>query len=654
MAKKRNARKWVVTVVLLFCLTDTARARIVVDDFDSYADNAALWAVWDDYWVNDSDAEIFLETDPCGLNLTRDGNSVKFRYTNVTKSPVQYVGSWMDAQDMSELEVGSDWTAGGVETLNVYFRGDPCSEVSVGVDKNAARMWVELEDTSSNIGTVYHDDVNDMFEASWHKWSIDLNIYDACGVTLSAIDRFAIGIGGAKAGQTKAMVDSGRIWLDDICLTAPTDYTYVYVDADATGVNDGTNWADAYKYLQDALADADSNPNIDEIWVAEGTYYPDVNVANPGGSNRRDATFQLINGVTVKGGYGGPVGGPKMRNVDCYPSILSGDINVPDSNSDNSYHVVTGSGTEPNAVLDGFIITAGNANGSGTDANGGGMYNDTGSPTVTNCYWWRCSASSDGGAVWSGWSAPFSMTYSSGSENSASRGGALANFAGTSRLTNCIFNGNDANNGGAIVTLGGTVNITNCTLSGNSAQSTGGGICDLDGGTVTIKNNIMWNDTSPDGNEIAVANGSTVDVNYSIIQDGNAGIYNDGLSFVGWGAGNQDVDPCFVDSTGPDYDFHLRSEAGYRRNEDSTWYYDGETSPAIDMGDPDYPLGQETFPNGGRINAGAYGGTNEASRTPSPAGVCETWIAGDINGDCIINFHDLAFIGDHWLVDNAY
>ncbi|UCF44105.1 MAG: DUF4982 domain-containing protein [Planctomycetota bacterium] len=470
-------------------LAGTAKARIVVDDFDSYVDNAALWSVWDDWYVNDSDGEIFLEKDPCGLGLTRDGNSVKFRYYNSSRMGPMYVGSWIDAQDMTELEVGSDWTAGGVETLNVYFRGDPCSEVSVGVDKSAARMWVELEDLSSNIGTVYYDDVNDMFEAGWHKWNIDLNIYDACGVTLSAIDRFTIGIGGAKAGQTKAMVDSGRIWLDDICLTAPTDYTYVYVDADATGVNDGTNWADAYKYLQDALADANSNPNIDEIRVAEGTYYPDATSANPAGGNRREATFRLINGVTIKGGYGGPVGGPKFRNVHYYPSVLSGDINVPDSNSDNSYHVVTGSGTEPNAVLDGFIITAGNANGSGADANGGGMYNDTGSPTVTNCMF---------------------------SNNLAYCGGGMCNYSNSSPT------------------------VTNCTFSGNSATSSGGGIMNNLNSKPTVTNCIVWGN-SPDQIDDYDYPSSSSAVTYSDVQGGWSG------------TGNIDADPCFVNAVGGDF-----------------------------------------------------------------------------------------------------
>ena len=42
---------------------------------------------------------------------------------------------------------------------------------------------------------------------------------------------------------------------------------------------------------------------------------------------------------------------------------------------------------------------------------------------------------------------------------------------------------------------------------------------------------------------------------------------------------------------------------------------DDVTSPCIDADDPNSHVAFEPFPNGGRINLGAYGGTPEASKS---------------------------------------
>jgi hypothetical protein len=50
---------------------------------------------------------------------------------------------------------------------------------------------------------------------------------------------------------------------------------------------------------------------------------------------------------------------------------------------------------------------------------------------------------------------------------------------------------------------------------------------------------------------------------------------------------------------------------------------------------------------------GAYGGTVEASKSYFGTTPCETVVAGDINGDCSIDFKDFALMALHWLEDNT-
>ncbi|NIP23794.1 MAG: hypothetical protein GWN67_01215 [Phycisphaerae bacterium] len=248
----------------------------------------------------------------------------------------------------------------------------------------------------------------------------------------------------------------------------------------------------------------------------------------------RTATFQLKNGVIIKGGYAG-FGelDPNARNIDKYETILSGDIGIPGNNSDNSYHVVTGSGCDETTILDGFTITAGNANENypSPHANGGGMYNYYGSPTIINCNFIDNSAKHGGGI--SSWPGSPVVSDSNFSGNSAELGGAVFNFDSDSTLTNCIFSNNYAELwGGAICSTvilpqeqnnsgspGKETNIANsiplfagytfsnnssgyesslnseadnstltgCTFSGNSAMA-GGGVCYIVEGNPSLDN----------------------------------------------------------------------------------------------------------------------------------------------------------------------
>jgi len=212
----------------------------------------------------------------------------------------------------------------------------------------------------------------------------------------------------------------GEIWMYNDCTLDILGGDIIYVDWDANGFNNGTSWDDAYTYLQDALADANSAEKPVEIRVAQGMYRPDRSSTEPNGTGDRTATFQLINGVTLKGGYAGPrmsLSGadPNARDIDFYETVLSGDLNGDDidvndpsdlldepTRAENSYHVVTGRGTDETAVLDGFIVTAGNADGPWKQRynSGGGMYNTSSGSMVTivrNCIFTKNSAGLGGG-----------------------------------------------------------------------------------------------------------------------------------------------------------------------------------------------------------------------------------------------------------------
>ena len=104
----------------------------------------------------------------------------------------------------------------------------------------------------------------------------------------------------------------------------------LYVDKDATGADDGSTWADAHTKLQDALDDAVGD---DEIWVAEGTYYPDEGASVT--ADDRDASFVLVNGLEIYGGFDGTESARTSRNPATNVTILSGDIKQDDGTALN-------------------------------------------------------------------------------------------------------------------------------------------------------------------------------------------------------------------------------------------------------------------------------------------------------------------------------
>ena len=474
----------------------------------------------------------------------------------------------------------------------------------------------------------------------------------------------------------------------------------VVVDARAPGANNGSSWLDAFTDLHDALSFAAIHPEIVEIRVAQGIYRP----AEPNGD--RTATFQLLNGVVIKGGYvglGAP--DPDIRAIELYKTILCGDLNDDDADVnpnhlmteprriENTYHVVTGGGTDETAVLDGFIVTGGNANGPGWpnepySDSGGGMYCNSIS-TMSNCTFIANSASWGGGGMYCGPNGGVSGTGPTLTNcrfigNVAGNGGgmsasdinptlidckfsnnlAINNGGGQDygdcmpTLINCLFTGNSAyeDGGGMYCQFTYSMSLTNCTFSGNSSGNHGGGICDYYG-LPALTNCILRGNRDNRGEDESAQIETWIPpvVNYSCIQ---------GWTGVLGGTGNIGDDPCFADpgywdpngtpeDANDDFwvdgDHHLKSQAGRFDPGSGTWVIDDVTSPCIDAGDPMSPIGLEPFPNGGVVNMGAYGGTAEASKSYFGKPVCETIVAGDINGDCAVDFKDFVLMALHWL-----
>jgi hypothetical protein len=183
-------------------------------------------------------------------------------------------------------------------------------------------------------------------------------------------------------------------------------------------------------------------------------------------------------------------------------------------------------------------------------------------------------------------------------------GAGIALYDALGTITNNVIARNSAGtDGGGIVNVVSSPSIANNTIVSNrpSALHLESAYKDYFGDVqiMSLMNNIVWH------NEIRMSDQAVPEafrIRFNDIQGGWAG------------EGNIDKDPCFANAAGGDY--HLKSQAGRWDPATKTWVTDSVTSPCIDAGDPASNVGQEPEPNGQRTNMGAYGGTDQASKSP--------------------------------------
>lgn len=221
----------------------------------------------------------------------------------------------------------------------------------------------------------------------------------------------------------------------------------MYVDSSVAVSGSGQSWTSPLKTVSEALEFANGTTCGVEIWVRKGTYYPMT--ASGTVASSRDSSFRILrNNIKLYGGFAGGETSTGQRVIASNPTMLSGDINVANDSTDNSYHVVTIIATptvsiDSSTVIDGFTIQRGTANGGTSIIVNGQTFN-----------------AQDGGGVY---------VY-----------GAAAGSSAAPKFENVTFSNNMANFGAGLYLTGGTTGgaspvISACTFRNNNVTYYGGG-----------------------------------------------------------------------------------------------------------------------------------------------------------------------------------
>ena len=155
------------------------------------------------------------------------------------------------------------------------------------------------------------------------------------------------------------------------------------------------------------------------------------------------------------------------------------------------------------------------------DVNGGAIYCDNSSPTITGCTISDNTADNYGGGIYCRDSSSPTITDCTISGNTAVEGGGIYCYSSDPAISYCTISGNTADNGGGIYCHGSSPSISDCTISGNTAPY-GGGVYCFYNSNVTIENCTISNNT---GSGIFCGYPSSTFANCTISNNTGSGIY---------------------------------------------------------------------------------------------------------------------------------
>lgn len=245
----------------------TAAPYVVLEDFESYANEAALDAVWKDW---DDAGPTYYTGATVSLAKTvgqpyyHDKQSMKFDYSNS-----YYTKKWSETLRDIPSDI-NDWSATGlgIKALYLWFYS--------GHKYNAVDpLWVCLTDDSTTYQVMYPD-ANDVNNVGWHLWTIDLDDFNTLGLNFSDVKKIHLGTGergvtGPKVGNPTAFA----LYFDDIfpyagtctpSVTKPaadfTDDCQVNMEDMRLMIGGGDTSGDWLKYSYTATATAPSDANL--------------------------------------------------------------------------------------------------------------------------------------------------------------------------------------------------------------------------------------------------------------------------------------------------------------------------------------------------------------------------------------------------------
>jgi hypothetical protein len=177
----------------------------IVDDFESYASTADMSQRWNTQYSG------------AGGTLTLNEGTMQYDYNN---SGLIYF-RWSEARfDCNDGTGGADWTGGGALPNNDKARSLAISyigELDNDADPVFDRMYVAIEDTAGNFGSIVNSDPEAQRTSSWKQWNVNLtDLNSPNNVSLRAVRYLYLGFG--VRGNTTNPGGTGTVRFDDIRL----------------------------------------------------------------------------------------------------------------------------------------------------------------------------------------------------------------------------------------------------------------------------------------------------------------------------------------------------------------------------------------------------------------------------------------------------